>query len=420
MTVKSLRLRNFRNYGTQIVEFSDNLNILYGENAQGKTNILEAIFLCSTGRSHRTQKDAELIKFGEESAVVALVLERKNYGDCSIEIEIQRTGRKSILINGVPQQRAGDLLGRLNCAIFSPEDLSIIKEEPALRRRFLDMFISQIKPVYFFNLQRYLGTLRQRNALLRQARENPRLLDSIGAWDMQLAEFGAMVMKERSYFIGKISGYAKKNHAQITGGREDFSVTYDPSLKDANSGKITGGNFAGRNDGSDIQERNIGENITMLNVSENIKTQKVGDNIAMPNAGDNLSALFERTLAHGLQSDAARMATQIGPHKDDIACLIDGKNLRLYGSQGQQRTAALALKMAQVDVMAEETGDIPVLLLDDVMSELDRTRQENLSSHMKTSQTFITGAERYSPKKKSESSIIMYFNVVDGKILSEI
>ena len=366
MTVKTLRLRNFRNYGLQEMEFSESLNIIFGENAQGKTNILEAIFLCSTGRSHRTQKDAEMIKFGEDAAAVTLELDRKNYGIFKIEIEIKRSGRKSILINGIPQRRAGDLLGRLNCAFFSPEDLGIIKDEPQIRRRFLDMFISQIKPAYYFNLQRFLGALRQRNALLRQIKDNPRLRDSVGAWDVQLAELGAKVMRERLLYIDKINRFSIANYAMITDGREDFSVVYDPSLKFMASAM-------------DVSCLDANGDETRTRVEESIRAE------------------YSRVLEQGLQADIARMSTQYGPHKDDIACSVDGRNMRLYASQGQQRTAALALKMAQIDVMAVETGDVPVLLLDDVMSELDRSRQENLSVNMKTAQTFITGTERYAP-----------------------
>ena len=394
MYVKTLRLRNFRNYGLQSVEFSEKLNILYGDNAQGKTNILEAIFLCATGRSHRTQKDAELIKFGEEAAVVTLELVREKYGEFCIEIEIQRSSRKSILINGIPQRRAGDLLGRLNCAIFSPEDLSIIKDEPALRRRFLDMLISQIKPAYYFNLQKYLSVLRQRNSLLRQAKENLRLIDSISAWDLQLAEFGSLVMRERIYYLKKIGEYAAANHAQITGGREEFSIDYEPSLKTAERFSNADDRSKGRDDRS-----------------------KGRDDETMRSEYETIKDMFIFALEKGLQSDLARMVTQVGPHKDDIYCVVGGRNLRLYGSQGQQRTAALALKMAQVDVMAEETGDVPVLLLDDVMSELDRSRQDNLSVHMKSAQTIITGTERYMPAKKTESTEqINYFTIMDGGV----
>ena len=389
MIVKKMKLRNFRNYNLQTVAFSDNLNILYGDNAQGKTNILEAVFLCSAGRSHRTLKDSEMIKFGEDVATVEIVTEKENFSECRIEIKIQRTGRKSILINGVPQRRAGDLLGRFYCVIFSPEDLSIIKDEPQIRRRFLDMFISQIRPAYYFNLQSYLSALRQRNALLRQIKENPGLLDTIGVWDLQLAEFGARVMRERLFFIGQISENAKVNHARITSGSEDLSVLYEPSLK--------------------LYDVCAQEDGDCEGWDENIKRR----------IDANIEKIFLNSLDRNLRTDIARMTTQCGPHKDDIACAIGGRNARLFGSQGQQRTAALALKMAQVDVMSAETGETPVLLLDDVMSELDRNRRDNISTNMKNAQIFITGTEPYarglSPTAEDLSEA-MYFLVDNGQI----
>ena len=374
MTVKTLRLQNFRNYGLQHIEFSKNLNILYGDNAQGKTNLLEAIFLCSTGRSHRALKDTDMIKFGEAVAIVTLELERKNYGDVTIEVEIQSTSHKSILINGVPQQRAGDILGHLNCAMFSPEDLTIVKDEPALRRRFIDMFISQIKPAYYYNLQRYQSIMRQRNALLRQAKETPRILDTLEAWDRQLAEFGAKVMIERRQYSKRLNEYAKKNHTMITRGREEFSMIYNPSM-------------------------------TILG----------GTNISIADQ-------YFYTLEKGRQLDVLRMTTSTGPHKDDLECIIDNRSLRYFGSQGQQRTAALALKMAQVDVMADEIGEMPVMLLDDVMSELDRRRQVNLSSHIKDLQIFISGAERYTSAidgNDSDNMNARYYCIEKGQIYQE-
>ena len=428
MTVKFLRLRNFRNYALQEAGFSDKLNILYGENAQGKTNILEAIFLCSTGRSHRTQKDAELIKFGEDAAVVELEMEREHYGVFKIEIEIKKNGRKSIVINGVPQRRAGDLLGRLNCAMFSPEDLGIIKDEPQIRRRFLDMFISQIKPAYYFNLQRYLGALRQRNALLKQAKENPRLLDSIGAWDSQLAGLGSKVMRERIYFLDLISEAAKTNYAQITNGREELAVAYDPSVKigaydppakiDAYDPPVKIGAY---DPPAKIDACDPSAKIDAYDPPAKIDASGISGR-GKNHMEEHIAGAFAEALESGLRADVARAATQYGPHKDDIACAVDGRNLRLYGSQGQQRTAALALKMAQVDVMALETGDVPVLLLDDVMSELDSGRRENLSVNMKAAQTFITGTERYAPATRDAPNMpgaAAYFLINAGQITSE-
>jgi DNA replication and repair protein RecF len=385
MRIKTLRLEDFRSYGRQEIEFPGALNILYGENAQGKTNVLEAIFLCSTGRSHRTQKDAEMVRFGEPAAVVEVGFERRNLGDVTVEVTIQRTGRKGIRVNGVPLRRAGDLLGMLNCVIFSPEDLSIIKDEPQVRRRFLDMFISQIKPVYYFNLHRYNQVLRQRNALLRQARENRSMLETIGAWDEPLAELGAQIMRERLQYVEKLGEYTKKNHTLITGGRETVRASYAPSVK-----------------------------ATVTAVAESSDT-----NSSAWDAGGIQSALrdaFLTELGRSLETDVSRMSTQYGPHKDDIVFSLDGKNTRLYGSQGQQRTAALALKMAQVDVMTDETGDVPILLLDDVMSELDRGRRDNLSSHMKGAQTFMTGTVLDDFSRVGSPESANYYLVGGGRV----
>ena len=402
MTVKSLRLRNFRNYSLQFIEFSDGANIICGNNAQGKTNILEAVFLCSTGRSHRTQKDSELIKFGEDSTKIEVEIDRKNYGSFRIEIEIQRSGGKSVVINGVPQRRAGDLLGMLNSVIFSPEDLAIIKGEPQIRRRFLDMFISQIKPAYYFNLHNYLSALRQRNILLRQARENRRLLDTVVAWDSQLANYGSKVIWERQYFIRLISGYAKKNHATITGGAENLSVTYNASLKTGGSGGAPdiSGETPATEDGVSVRNGGLGDSFEDTDADDKRRAEKtIGD-------------AFINALENGLETDLMRMSTQYGPHKDDISFSIGGKNIRLYGSQGQQRTAAISLKMAQVDAMALETGDIPVLLLDDVMSELDSVRQGNISQNMKNAQLFLTGTDINRPLDADAG----FFRVENGRI----
>ena len=215
MIIKSLALRDFRNYGALEVSFSDGLNVLRGDNAQGKTNILEAIFLCSAGRSHRTARDAEMVRHGAQSARVEARIWHRQRGEATIEVEIARAGGKAIAVNGAPLRRMGDLMGRLPAVMFSPEDLGIVKDDPQTRRRFLDIFISQARPAYFFDLHQYNKALRQRNALLRQAREDPRLLDMLAAWDEPLAEAGAGVMRERGLFVRKIAEYAKINQQRL-------------------------------------------------------------------------------------------------------------------------------------------------------------------------------------------------------------
>ena len=363
MIIRSLKLMNFRNYQKLDLLFSKDFNIIFGENAQGKTNILEAIFLCSTGRSHRTSKDTELVQFSKDAAKVELVLLKEGFGDVKIEIEILSSGKKGIKVNEIPLRKMGDVMGHLNSVIFSPEDLRIIKDEPQIRRRFLDMFISQIKPAYYFDLQQYIRAMHQRNSLLKQIREDRRLMNTVEAWNIQLAYFGIRVIKERNYFIERIGHYTEKNHGLITTDKESLKIKYQPSVR----------------------------------LTE--------DDWRDPGSMENR---FLKCLEDSMESDIMRASTSFGPHRDDIGIHLNQKNIRLYGSQGQQRTAALSMKMAQVDVMKEETGEIPVLLLDDVMSELDRERQENLSENMKSAQTFLTGTEKYSFNVVNEDHAEVY------------
>ena len=390
--MRSLSLHRFRNYRRLDISFSEGLNVLRGDNAQGKTNILEAIFLCSAGRSHRTARDADMVMYGERSARVCARIWHPLRGEMEIDIAIERGGGKAIMINGVPLRRMGELLGHLPAVIFSPEDLGVIKNEPQARRRFLDIFISQAKPAYFFDLHQYNKALRQRNALLRQLRaqhaggaapfseggapqgrgldsrfpeggaphgwgqpEGAGLLEGwqgggahgvLAALDAPVARLGARVMDDRRAFSELIGARAQANHAAVCGGSETLRVAYAPSIK-----------------------------------------------ISREDARQDIERKILEALARGADADIARMSTQAGPHKDDLSATLDGKSLKIYGSQGQQRTASLALKMAQVDVMAEESEDMPVLLLDDVMSELDAARQGNLVTRMRATQTFLTGAD---------------------------
>ena len=343
MYITDLKLKNFRNYGNQILSFSEERNIIFGRNAQGKTNVLEAIFLCSTGRSHRTYRDFEMISASKDALKVELILNKKILGVVKIEIEIGFNGKKGVKINEIPIRKIGELMGHLNVVIFSPEDVGLVKGEPQNRRRFLDMFISQIKPSYFFNVQQYNKALRQRNALLKQIKERTELLDTLEAWNVALAKNGARIMNDRRYFINELGKSAKDNYIRLAGNTEELCVSYIPMVK-----------------------------------------------ISEDDAIDKIELKFLQGLEKSLENDIARLSTQLGPHRDDFLLVNNEKELKTYGSQGQQRSCSLALKMAQVDVMEVETGDIPILLLDDVMSELDRERRQNLSKNMKKAQTFIT------------------------------
>jgi len=345
--VSELCLKNFRNYSSAKIRFSSAVNIIYGNNAQGKTNLLEAIYLCSTGRSHRTYKDSEIIGFNAEVLKVTLKLCKKNRGEIKIETEINSAGKKGVCINGSPIKKIGEMLGYLNVVMFSPEDIRFVREEPQMRRRFLDIFISQIRPSYFFNVQQYIKILRQRNALLRQIRENAKLSEMLDAWNTSLSSIGARIMKERQLILKSLDEYAKENHRKLTKRGEILRLAYLPSVK-----------------AGDAEDTN------------------------------SIEQCFLQALRKSTDNDLTRLYTQYGPHRDDISMHINGKDLKMYGSQGQQRTCALALKLAQVDVMEEECGDTPILLLDDVMSELDSGRRENLISDMKKAQTFLTGTDR--------------------------
>ena len=353
MYITDLTLKNFRNYGNQDISFDGAYNVIYGRNAQGKTNILEAVFLCSTGRSHRTNKDIEMIncpttpvplsKCDKNTLRVELTLNKKNRENIRIEVEINANGKKGVKINGIPIKRIGEMMGYLNVVIFSPEDVVLAKEEPQCRRRFLDMFISQVRPSYFFCLQQYNKGLRQRNALLKQAREDPKLLDTLDAWNAPIVQNGARIMAERRRYIDELGGYAEKNHSLLTSGAEVLNLHYCPSVK-----------ISGEDGQQGIEKK------------------------------------FKICLQNSKEIELVRHSTQFGPHRDDMSLRVNGNDLKKYGSQGQHRTAALALKMAQVDVMEAETGDTPVLLLDDVMSELDKGRRTGLSKNMKKTQTIAT------------------------------
>lgn len=341
MRLTELSVEGFRNLAPQTLAFSDGLNILTGPNAQGKTNLLEAIFLCCTGRSHRTSRDRELIaKGGKCARVDARCLQRD--GQHEVEVSLRAPGRKAVRINGSPLKRLGDLMGHMNCVIFSPEDLSLIKDGPAFRRRFLDMTLSQVRPSYFFALQRYQAALAQRNTLLKLLQKQGGATaadgENLGVWEALMAEAGAALTCERARFCDRLQGLCHDLHHRITGGKEDLSLRY---------------------------------------------VSAVGPE------GDVAAQLMD--LWAGARAQDLRLgASYLGPHRDDLKLSLDGVDVRAYGSQGQQRTAALSLKLSQLGLMEEETGETPILLLDDVFSELDGSRRSLLAQAIGRVQTILT------------------------------
>ncbi len=333
MVVKELTLKQFRNYESESIVLTPGINIFYGDNAQGKTNLLEGICYCATGKSHRTSNDKECIRHDAEEALIRIVYEVRGKEE-KIEIRLKKSGHKTILVNGFPSKRS-ELIGRFHVVVFSPEDLSLVKNGPQYRRKFMDMELSQVDAVYLHDLQQYYHVLRQRNQLLKSG-ENPQLVrETIFAWDQQLAYYGLRIMEKRAAFVRKLEGYTAGIHQSITKQQEKLTIRYECA--------------------------------DLVNQSEYVA---------------KLEALLEKDLRFG--------TTGIGPQHDDMTLFLNGTEVRTYGSQGQQRTAALSMKLAEMQMMREELGDEPVLLLDDVMSELDVNRQRQLASYIRKNQTILT------------------------------
>lgn len=336
MRITELQLMNFRNYTSLRLEPDDGLCVFTGDNAAGKTNILESVFLCALGRSHRTTRDAELIHDGEQAGMVSLTIQTRG-GTRTISCRLMQGERKRIRIDGTALARSGELMGCLNTVLFAPEDLMLVKGGPGERRRFLDMEISQLKPDYYYTLQRYNEALKQRNALLKEEYLD---LEQMDAWEEQLGYLGARVTCDRAAFMDKLTGIAGQVHLKLSGGRETLVLGYRPHL--------TGG------------------------------------------SEEEIANLAREKLAQSREKDMYRGSTTVGPHRDDIAMDLDGTDVRVYGSQGQQRTVVLSLKLSELEIMRQLRGEPPVLLLDDVFSELDRRRQQMLLKAVSDCQTFIT------------------------------
>lgn len=367
MQVKNLTLLNYRNYEYVNIDFSENRNVIYGDNAQGKTNILEAIFLCATGRSHRTSKDNELVKFEEKGYSIITSVVKGNEEDI-IEIKYRLNQKKEIRINEIPVKRIGSLIGTLNVVMFSPEDLLMIKEGPSERRRFLDITISQLKPAYFFDLQQYAKILTQRNSLLKNIQNNKALADTLEVWSENLAHVGARIIYTRREFIKRLNIFANENHKRLSDQKENLELEYNTTF--------------------DIKGK------------DEIK---------------EIAVAFIEVLNRARNSEIQKGTTIYGPQRDDCEILLNGNKVKLFGSQGQQRTAVLSMKLAEIDIMKENTGEYPVLLLDDVMSELDEKRREYLFNSINYIQTFITCTEKnfYSGKIKDKHKM---FKVYKGTI----
>ena len=338
------------------VELSPSINIFHGDNAQGKTNFLEAVYFCAFGRSLRTTSDRELVSFDADFAHVRLVR-----GGSVLDAYIKKDGAravKRISVDRVPVVHVKDLFGRLLVVMFTPEDLRLIKSGPAERRRFMDMEICQLSPVYYGDLREYHRALKQRNALLKILQRDKSQVDSLAVWDEQLVKYGKRIMRTRASFVGKIAEFSRDIHMNITQGAEALEVMYSPDINNA----------------------------------ENY--------------------LWDMEKSHN--RDISQGSTSHGIHKDDINFAINGISARNFGSQGQQRTAALSIKLAEIEIIKQSTGETPVLLLDDVLSELDSSRQKFLLSQIKDLQTLITctGLEDVLSKAMGEHRIMHVKNGV--------
>lgn len=343
MNLDALTLRHFRNYHEQAIAFSPGVNILLGENAQGKTNVLEAIHCLAVGKSHRSNRDADLVEWGAEAASIRARVTSAHATRRELRIDYQ-PGSKRAFINGVQQTKMTDYIGHFQVVLFAPEDLQLVKGAPALRRRFLDMELSQTQPKYLFHLSRYTRSLQQRNALLRgQQAVDTTFLDAI---DEQLVEHGTEVYARRAHFVSRLRGYAKAIHETISDGRDELDVSYTCGLTV---------------NGEQWLEKSV------------------------------IANAFTAALGRKRASDMHQGYTSVGPHRDDLSLMIGGQAVASFASQGQQRTIALSLRLAEMDFIYEEVGEYPVLLLDDVLSELDDIRQKNLVLSMSQKvQTVLT------------------------------
>ena len=357
MIVKQIELHNFRNYEKLQLNFSDQVNIFYGDNAQGKTNILESVYVCSTTKSHKGTRDRDMIKLGEEEGHIRMHLEKKGIPH-RIDMHLKKNKTKGVAIDGIPIRRSAELFGMMNVIFFSPEDLSMIKNGPGERRRFMDLELCQLNKLYLYYLSNYNKILDQRNNLLKQISFNSSLQETLEVWDQQLCEYGTKIIESRAEFVKEMNELVGDIHSTLSGGRERLQISYEPSV-----------------------------------------------------ASGDMAEKLKKTR----EQDIYRKATGYGPHRDDISFFVGDVNLKQFGSQGQQRTAALSLKLAEIELVKKKIGENPVLLLDDVLSELDRKRQHHLLNSMEGIQTMLTctGLEEFVGDRQKFNHI---FHVMDGMV----
>lgn len=353
MYIEYLNLLNFRNYEKLNLKLCKNINVFIGDNAQGKTNILESIYYCSIGKSHRTNKEKELIKWDCSASLLEAYVVRDRINK-KIEIKIFEEGKKGIRVNSIKVSKIAQLMGNLNVVMFSPEDLKIVKESPVFRRKFLDIELCKLNNRYYHDLVQYNKVLNERNIVLKKwIGNNLQILD---VYDEQLLKYGSYLIKERDLYIKKLNNIGKKIHSEITSGNENIEFKYLASVRD------------------------------MKNIENELR----------------------ELLIKNRKKDCVRRITSIGPHRDDFSININNVDTRSYGSQGQQRTSVLTIKFTSLEIIKETIGEYPVLLLDDVLSELDAKRQKYILNSIKNIQTIITCTGIGDIKKYLEDEVQLF------------
>ena len=360
MKIRSIELENFRNYGSLYLELDEGINILCGDNAQGKTNILEAVYTACTSKSQKLSKDKEMINFGADEAHIKTVIEKAG-NIYRIDMHLKRNNSKGIAVNGVPIRKASELFGIANLVSFAPEDLNIIKNGPSERRRFADMELCQLDRIYVSDLISYNRIINQKNKLLKSLQFGGQSEDLLDIYNDQLIRYGSSIISKRREFVLKLGELIRDIHRELSSSKEELVIRYEP---------------------------------------------------------DTLEESFNDDLYSHRSSELKNMVSLVGPHKDDISFMINDVDLRRFGSQGQQRTAVLSLKLAEIKIVEEISNNKPVLLLDDVLSELDRSRQNMLLSSIKKIQTLITctGIDDF---VENRFHIDKIFNVKNGQITGE-
>ena len=360
MFIESIELLNYRNYKQLHMDFHSGTNVLYGDNAQGKTNILEAVYVCSTTKSHKGSKDKEIVRFGEEESHIKMTVRRDGI-PYRIDMHLKKNRTKGVAVNGVPIKKASELFGIVNVIFFSPEDLNIIKNGPAERRRFLDLELCQLNKVYVYDLVQYNRVVVQRNKLLKEMDSDPSLKETLNIWDSQLVRFGSELIRLRTRFVEELNELIREIHFHLSGEKEELEIRYEPYVT---------------------------------------------------------PETFEAELSRNRNQELRQRLTLTGPHRDDLNFIVNGADIRKFGSQGQQRTAALSLKLSEIELVKRTVKDYPVLLLDDVLSELDGKRQEHLLSEISHIQTLITctGLDEFVNSRFQMDKI---FKIVEGTVESE-